>query len=168
MADYKKLVPFILKWEGGFANDKNDSGGATNKGVTLATFRQYYGSGKTVADLKNITDEQWLHIFKRGYWDRWCADNITSQSVANMLVDWLWHSGSYGIRLPQKVLKVETDGKVGNNTIAAVNSKVPKTLFDQLKAERLAYFERLCANSPKNRTFLKGWKNRVNSLTFTD
>lgn len=168
MADYKKLAPFILKWEGGFANDKNDSGGATNKGVTIATFRQYYGNGKTADDLKSITDEQWMHVFKQGYWDRWRGDDIVSQSVANMLVDWLWHSGSYGIRLPQKVLKVEIDGKVGGGTLTAVNSKDPKTLFAQLKAERLAYFERLCTNSPKNRKFLTGWKNRVNSLVFAD
>ena len=33
MAEVKKLVPFILKWEGGFVNDPDDLGGATNKGV---------------------------------------------------------------------------------------------------------------------------------------
>lgn len=32
MADYRKLKPFILKWEGGYVNDKDDLGGATNKG----------------------------------------------------------------------------------------------------------------------------------------
>jgi lysozyme family protein len=35
----EKLKEFILSWEGGFVNDLRDSGGATNKGVTLATFR---------------------------------------------------------------------------------------------------------------------------------
>ena len=30
MADVKKLAPFILKWEGGFVNDPDDLGGATN------------------------------------------------------------------------------------------------------------------------------------------
>ena len=41
MANVEKLVPFILKWEGGFVNDPDDLGGATNKGVTLATYTQY-------------------------------------------------------------------------------------------------------------------------------
>lgn len=41
MADINVLVPLILKWEGGFVNDPDDLGGATNMGVTLATYRQY-------------------------------------------------------------------------------------------------------------------------------
>lgn len=52
MADYTKLVPFIKKWEGGFGNHPKDKGGATNKGVTLATYRMVYGKNKTVDDLK--------------------------------------------------------------------------------------------------------------------
>ena len=37
MADVNKLAPFILKWEGGFVNDPDDLGGATNMGVTIET-----------------------------------------------------------------------------------------------------------------------------------
>ena len=40
MANVNKLAPFILKWEGGFVDHKNDKGGATNMGVTIATWRQ--------------------------------------------------------------------------------------------------------------------------------
>ena len=38
MADVKLLVPFILRWEGGFDNYPNDLGGATNRGVNFATY----------------------------------------------------------------------------------------------------------------------------------
>ena len=47
MANHKILEPFILRWEGGFVNDKDDLGGATNMGVTLATYRSVFGSKKT-------------------------------------------------------------------------------------------------------------------------
>ena len=40
MADVMKLAPFILSFEGGFVNDPDDRGGATNKGVTIATWRK--------------------------------------------------------------------------------------------------------------------------------
>ena len=74
MADYRKLVPFIKKWEGGFSNHPQDRGGATNKGVTLTTYRMVYGKDKTVDDLKNMTESQWNYIFKKLYWDKWKAD----------------------------------------------------------------------------------------------
>ena len=41
MADVRKLAPFILKWEGGFVNDPDDLGGATNMGVTIGTYETY-------------------------------------------------------------------------------------------------------------------------------
>ena len=94
MADYRKLKPFILRWEGGYINDQADLGKQTNKGVTLSTYRSVFGKNKTVSDLKKITDDQWEFIFKKFYWDKWKADDINDQNVATILVYWLWCSGS--------------------------------------------------------------------------
>ncbi len=147
-------------------NDPDDLGGATNRGITLATFRQYYGQAKTAADLRRMTDAQWDSIFKTGYWDRWQGDNIRSQSVANMLVDWLWCSGSYGIRIPQRVLGVSVDGSVGAKTLAALNAQDPKTIFNRLKQERLDFISRICQTRPQNRKYKKGWESRINAIKF--
>lgn len=166
MADYRKLKPFVLKWEGGFVNDKNDLGGATNKGITLAAFRTAYGKYKSVSDLKNITDSQWEHIFKTYYWDKWKGDEIEDQNVANILVDWTWCSGAYGIKIPQRVLGVSVDGVVGGKTIAALNDRDGKALFKELKEERIAYIDRICQTRPQNRKFRNGWLNRINSLKY--
>lgn len=97
MANSKLLQPFILRWEGGFVNDPLDRGGATNKGITISTFRQFYGKDATVEQLKSITNEQWLTIFKAGYWNPWCADEIANQSIANIVVDWAWASGTKNV-----------------------------------------------------------------------
>lgn len=166
MACHKKLAPFILKWEGGFVNDSDDLGGATNKGVTLTTFRSVYGKNKTANDLKKMTDEQWETIFKKCFWDKWKADEIKDQSVANILVDWLWASGSYGIKIPQRVLGVSVDGVAGAKTVAAVNSMVGKSLFDSLKKERIEYINRICTSRPQNKKFKKGWLNRINAIKY--
>ena len=161
MAESKILQPFILSWEGGYVNDPCDKGGATNKGVTIGTFRQVFGKEKTVRDLKNITDEQWLTIFKRYYWDKWKADEIQDQSVANMLVDWYWGSGLYGIRIPQYILGVKQDGIVGPKTLAALNNYKggQKALFDALWKERANFYGRIAKGT--NAKFLKGWLNRL-------
>ena len=39
MAKIDILAPFILSYEGGFVNDPLDRGGATNMGVTIATWK---------------------------------------------------------------------------------------------------------------------------------
>lgn len=166
MAKIEIIVPFILSWEGGFANDPDDTGGATNKGVTIGTFREVFGKDKAVNDLKHITEAQWMEVLRKKFWDRWLADRIDCQAVANMLVDWTWHSGKYGITIPQRILGVKADGIVGEKTLAAINNAEPKALFIRLKDERKAYLTRQAKASPRKRKFLNGWLNRVNSMEY--
>ena len=165
MAKYDKLIPTVLKFEGGFANHPSDPGGATNSGVTLSTFRNVYGKDKTVQDLKNMTNEQWEHIFKTRFWDRWKADDIDNQAIANLLVDWLWASGVYGIKYPQEVLGVKTDGIVGLKTLAAINYYPnKKELFEKLWNRRKKHFEDIVRNRPQSKVFLKGWLRRLSDF----
>jgi len=166
MAEINKLIPFVLKWEGGFVNDPLDKGGVTYMGITIGTFRKFYGRDKTVDDLKSVTKNQWLYIFKNGFWDKWRADEIKSQSVANMLVDWFWHSGINGIKIPQRLLGVMDDGIVGKITIAAVNNAEPRVFFNALRDARLQYVEDIVKRNPSQQKFLKGWKNRIESMEF--
>lgn len=170
MANSSKLVPFILQWEGGFVNDPDDLGGATNKGITIGTFTEYRRkkglSAPTVKDLKNISDAEWHNIFKSLYWDRWKADEIKSQSVANILVDWVWASGVHGIKRPQKLLGVAADGLVGPKTIAAINAADPKKLFYTIKADRAKFIDEICKARPKNEKYRKGWMNRINAIKY--
>lgn len=170
MANSSKLVPFILQWEGGFVNDPLDLGGATNKGITIGTFTEYKRrkglKAPTVQDLKNISDEDWHEVFKGLYWDRWKADEIKSQAVANILVDWVWASGSHGIRRPQRLLGVTADGVVGSKTIAALNAKDPAELFKMIKADRIKFIDEICEKRPANNRFKKGWLNRINAIKY--
>jgi len=174
MANVNILVPFILRWEGGYVNDPVDKGGATNMGVTIATWRSVGydkdGDGDIdVADLKLLTKEDVVNrVLKPHYWDRWKADQIESQSVANILVDWVWGSGVHGIKIPQRVLGVAQDGKVGPITLAAVNSQDPRVFFDKIKAEREAFFNRIVQNNASQKRFIKGWLNRLNDIKFTE
>lgn len=173
MANVKLLLPFILSWEGGFVNDPLDKGGATNKGVTIATWKRcgYDKDGDgdiDVNDLKLLTETDVLYrVLKPYYWDRWQADRIISQPVANILVDWVWGSGANGIKIPQRVLGLKQDGIVGPVTLAAVNNAEPRVLFDNIKAEREAFLHRIVKRDPTQKRFLKGWLNRLNAIKYS-
>ena len=54
MAEFKKYAPKLLQLEGGYTNHPEDLGGATNKGVTYKTYKEYCGQEKTIADLRNM------------------------------------------------------------------------------------------------------------------
>lgn len=167
MANPNVLIPFVLRYEGGFVNDPADSGGPTNKGVTLNTFRSVYGRAKTINDLKHMTDNEWRHIFKSLYWDKCKGDDITDQSIANLLVDWAYNSGtSLAIRHIQRIVGVKADGIMGNITLSAINNHSPLPLFGALKQDRIAFYHSIVAKRPANKKFLKGWLNRVNSFTY--
>lgn len=169
MAKAELLKPFILRWEGGFVDDPLDRGGATNKGITIGTFRNFYGKDATVEQLKNITDEQWLHIFKSGYWDKWKADDIENQSIADIVVDWAWASGTVtSIKQVQKILGVAVDGIAGNDTLTAINTADQRSLFVKIHSRRIEFVENIVKRDPSQARFLKGWKNRINSLTFSE
>lgn len=85
MADFAPILRHTLHWEGGFVNHPNDRGGATNKGVTLRTYRSYFGNHKTVDDLKNISNEEVYQIAYNGYWSEIRGWDIDCQSVADIL-----------------------------------------------------------------------------------
>lgn len=189
MANVDILLPFILKFEGGFVNDPADSGGATNKGVTIATWRSVGydkdGDGDIdVQDLKLISNKDVRdRVLKPHYWDRWKADQIKSQRVANILVDWVWGSGANGIKIPQRLLGVAVDGIVGAKTLAAVNASDPDVLFDRIYQARekflhditnqsIASYEKKIKRKATNaelmkhtkKRFIKGWLNRLAAI----
>lgn len=191
MAKIEELIPFVLYFEvgltkselslpvpqmyaaatkKGFANDPVDRGGATMCGVILDTYRTYRKSKgiltTTVNDLKKMSYEDWRAIIKQMFWNRWKADEIISQPLANLLVDWVWASGVNGIKIPQRVLGVTADGIVGPKTIAALNAANPRQLFDTLHNERIKFVDGIVRRNPSQVKFINGWKRRINAITY--
>lgn len=172
MADIKKLSPIVAKWEAGFVNDPTDKGGATNMGITIGTWRQigYDKTGDGIIDIKDIRalDEHDFAAVLKIYWNRWQANRLINQSVANLLVDWVFTSGAWGIKIPQRILGLKEDGLVGPATLKAVNSVNQKELFDKIFKAREKFFNDIVKNNPSQKRFIKGWLNRLNDFKYSE
>lgn len=174
MANFNLFFDKLLLHEGGFVNNKNDKGGATNLGVTIATWQaQGYdkdGNGTIdVNDLKKINKEDARYIAKKLYWDKVLGDKINNQSIAEFIFDWAYNSGpKTAILKLQHILgpTVSNDGVIGNQTINALNSGNQEVIFNKLFESRKNFFHAIVRANPKNKVFLKGWLNRLNSFKY--
>lgn len=170
MAKIDPLIPIEFKVEGGKVNNSHDKGGATNMGVTLVTWKsQGYdkdGDGDIDADDLNLINHSDVVGLLQKRWDMWKADQIKNQSIANILVDWVWNSGAWGIKKPQIALGLNSDGVVGPQTLAAINSGDQSEIFKKIWMARKKFFDDICANDHTQLTFHVGWINRLNSFKF--
>lgn len=176
MADVNLYVPIVLSEEGGYEANPNDRGNYTaldqligsNMGVTPAAYKQVFLVYPTVQQMKSLTKAEFTVILKKLFWDRWSADNIHNQSVANILVDWVYNSGSWGVKVPQELLGLAADGAVGPTTLGKLNSVDQQSFFNEVKIARIKFVENIVAKNASQEQFLQGWKNRINSFTFSE
>lgn len=173
MANFELYFPHLLKLEGGYVNHPSDPGGETNWGITdrldgkIDGKIDIDGDGKPDTTVKNLKSEEAKIIYKRLFWDKLKADDIKSQSVAEILFDFAVNSGvTLASKKIQYLVKVSQDGIIGNKTIEAINKLDPKSLFNSIKEIRIKYYKDIILNNPKLKIFEKGWMNRINSFKF--
>ncbi len=175
-AKFKAFLPTILKHEGGFVNNPADPGGATNKGITIATFQKYGESllaiEPTLENLKQLTDEQAGLIYEQIYWNKLSGEDIKDVQVAYQYVDFYINAGSNAIRTMQRTLNglgkpVPVTGIMDRDTLDAINALNGEQVFNSFRAKRIQYYEHLVQKKPQMEQFLKGWKTRANSFVYS-
>jgi hypothetical protein len=190
MADYKNLVPFILKAEGGLSGIRADSASKnpsncgrdkkgnpyhTNKGITWSTFQSFSKTAGYEASCSNflsMPEDVWGKIYKIGFWDKVEGDRIKNQAVANILAEISWMSGM-GSFDGKKGLKpfLRTFFKNNYNVDFTDFSKMVDFINDlENKGQTPQLFKNITSfrkdkyismNQP---TFLKGWLSRLNAF----
>lgn len=156
-ANFAISLTKVLVHEGGWADHPKDPGGATMKGITIGTYRDFKGRSVTKAELRAIPDHEVAEIYKRLYWDQVAGDALPS-GLDYVAFDPAVNSGpSRGAKWLQKALGVAADGKIGNGTLAAARAAEPVAVIKRASAIRMGFLRGLRTWG----TFGKGWSRRV-------
>ena len=173
MASFNEFLPILLRFEGGFVDDPDDPGGATNKGITLQTFRtcanSLLGIEPTLESLRNLTDAQAGTIYQALYWNKVHGDEIALQELANIVCDFFVNAGGSAAKLLQTILNemhsgVEVDGVMGPACMRALAGADQAEVYSRYKQGRINYYQDLARRQPSLAKFLKGWLKRVNAF----
>jgi lysozyme family protein len=154
MADFTQAVLLTLNHEGGYVNNPNDSGGATNMGITQRDLPDIPIQALTVA--------QAIAYYQEHYWKP-LYSQINSQAVANKLFDMGVLLGvGKAVTLLQSALNLGTDGIFGPHTLDVINAADEIQILAEYRWRLCLRFEAIATIYPQDAVFLKGWLNRVN------
>lgn len=161
VGNFRYSIPLVLKHEGGFVNDPDDVGGATNKGITLTTFRKYVKPKATIDDLRKLTDEQAIDVYKQHYWDA-CRCDMLPAGVDHAVFDFAVNSGTGRAKeFLQSVVDTPVDRRIGPATLKAVNAMAPAKLVDVLCNKRSVYIKDRVVSGKLHKKFEKGILLRI-------
>ena len=153
MNRFNKFIAIILKSEGGYVNNPNDSGGETKYGISKRSYPHL--------DIKNLTLEQAAKIYKEVYYDKCKCDEIASESLSLHVFDWAVTSGvSRVIKVLQKIVGTTEDGVIGARTLTEVNKEDFSSQYIQAREN---FYKSIGIG--KNKVFLKGWLRRVSNTS---
>lgn len=128
--NFSKAISFVLSWEGGYVDNPNDAGGETKWGISKRSYPDL--------DIKELTKEQAIEIYKKDYWNVMNCDYL-SYPLDVVVMD---TAVNMGVGRAQAFLDLTGDWR------------------DYLMFRIIKYND-LAKRSP---IFLRGWINRIISL----
>ena len=157
----------ILKSEGGYVWDKDDSGGETNFGVTKQAWSEYLGRPIQDGEMKALTPDVIKPFYKKMYWDKLCCDDLP-QGVDYAVFDFGVNAGtSRSAKFLQRAVGAVSDGVIGQGTLGKVKTMNAGALLKSFSSQKEKFYNTIVENNPTQSKFLKGWMNRVASIQTT-
>jgi lysozyme family protein len=180
MKTVREIAEEIVAREGGFVNDPDDPGGATNHGVTIHTMRRLgvdlTGDGKvTEADVRRLTRAQAVDIYVEHYHRRPGLGGLP-EAIQPSVFDMYVNAGTNAVKILQRLLTdmgfpCDPDGAIGPQTIRAAQSAweaAPTHLADAYAIARRNYYYALADARPASRKYARrrdggkgGWITRA-------
>lgn len=169
-----RTINSIIRVEGGFVDDPDDSGGATNYGITEQVARDYGYQGS----MKDLPKTLATQIYGEIYWDALSLSTIEilSPSIAEEIADTSVNQGvDRAASFLQRSLNVlnskgklypdiAVDHDVGPATLRALSdylayrgNKGETVLLRMLNSLQGAFYVKLSERREKDETFIFGW-----------
>lgn len=153
---WDSAITFVLRMEGGYANDPHDTGGETNFGISKRAYPR--------EDIKHLTVERAITIYERDYWRPSGAADFADvrPRLALVHLDWAVNHGVGGaVRTLQRILDVDADGVFGPKSVAAARcGDETRTVADYLE-RRAAWYRERVAQRPDQAKWLPIWLARL-------
>lgn len=180
MTTVRQIAQEIVDREGGYVNDPDDPGGATNFGVTIHTLRRLgldldRDGSITSADVRMLTRTQAVEIFLEHYFNRPLIAELPAGLQATVF-DMYVNAGGNAVKILQRLLvemgyAVSVDGALGPQSLAAVRAAfhaAPQEMVDAYGIARRNYYFRIADRRPASRKFARtraggkgGWIKRA-------
>ena len=174
---FRKALTVVLNHEGGFVDDPDDPGGATNFGVSLRWLRTLGELGDIDRDADiDVDDIHALetHDVAKLYHDQWWAPHgygaFPDPAVAIKTFDLAINMGARAAhRILQRAIRASSgealidDGIIGPVTRQALAACVTASLLAAMKSEAAGQYRLIAATKPRLTKFLHGWLSRAYS-----
>lgn len=135
MANFKDSAARTNQFEGGYQCYPDDNGNwtggkkgvgfliGTNRGITAPELFLYINRLPTIADMKNLTHNDAIQIYKKKFWDKIKGDEIKEQAMADQLYDMAVNAGvSAAVKLAESITGIPKTGKMTTLLINKLNS----------------------------------------------
>lgn len=160
MSGFAQALPFVLEMEGGYVDDPDDRGGATNNGITQATYDRWRDSnGQDRQSVRDISDGEVEMIYHRDYWVAAKCGALPWPVSAAQFDAAVNHGVGNAAKLLQRAVGVEDDGLIGPVTLGAVAELTTAQLLGEMLWERVKFYYAISTGSQLK--FLRGWLRRL-------
>lgn len=142
-----------------YTNDPKDKGGETKYGISKRSYPKL--------DIKNLTEEQAVAIYKKDFWDKNNLSALTHQDIAEILFYLIVHSGAEtAICIVQRAVNkcgytLKVDGKLGPLTMAVLNSSNWEWMEAEIRLAVCAWYLRIVDKDKSQAKFFIGWIRRA-------
>jgi len=167
---FRECLDFVLDHEGGYSNNKADSGGETKYGISDKRDGKIDGKADLNSDgfgdvsIRYLSPEEAGVIYKRDYWEASNCELIHG-ALRLWLFDTAVNCGVYrAVKMLQNAAGAFADGRMGSVTARLVNVRNQKMLFDKCCIIREEYYRGIVMGKLSQKVFLTGWLNRVGDI----